>query len=351
MPLIRNISQAPDSSVSVIAPVTDPDNLWKKELANACRSTTELLERLALSDYIELVDTRPDFQCMVTDSYIRKMKTGDINDPLLRQVLPLKQETRPCIQDPGTSDPVGDANAMVSRGLLHKYHGRALLVSTAACAVHCRYCFRRNYPYQQSTYNKKALHSLLQYLDEHPEIEEIILSGGDPLTIDNEKLSEIITSLEDIKHIQTLRIHTRLPVVLPNRIDTGLVNILQASRFHVVMVIHANHPNELQTAESDKLHLLHSTGVTLLNQSVLLAAINDDPETLIRLGKRLFQCRTLPYYLHSLDPVNGGMHYEVSKKRAVTLLHQLETRLPGYLVPRLVEEIPGNPSKTAIYNI
>jgi EF-P beta-lysylation protein EpmB len=331
--------------------VDSAESIWKKELASATTSVASLLEQLDLSQQIEATDIHPGFKCLVTKSYIAKIQAGNINDPLLQQVLPLNKEIHLTTQQNGWNDPVGDINAQASQGLLHKYHGRILLISTGACAIHCRYCFRRHYPYQQFSCSNKALNPVLDYLTEHTEIEEVILSGGDPLVLDNEKLSSLIEKLETIKHLHTLRIHTRLPVVLPNRINTGLLQLLQSSRFQIVMVIHANHANELQHAEYTKLHLLQQAGITLLNQSVLLKGINDNSETLVTLSKRLFQCKTLPYYLHLLDPVKGAMHFEVAKTKALRLKKEMEKQLPGYLVPRLVQEIAGNKSKTAIFRI
>ena len=327
------------------------ESIWKKELANATTSVFSLLNRLNLEQHIKNTDDQPDFKCLVTESYIDKIETGNINDPLLQQVLPTVKENDPPTQKNGLIDPVGDLNAQVTQGLLHKYHGRALIINTGACAIHCRYCFRRAYPYQESSCTNKALSDTLAYLNDHADIEEVILSGGDPLVLDNKKLSTIIKKLENIKHIQTLRIHTRIPVVLPSRITTGLLNLLQANRLRVVMVIHANHANELQSNECAKLQLLQQAGITLLNQSVLLKGINDNADTLVRLSKRLFQCRTLPYYLHLLDPVKGTMHFETSKKTANNLIQEITSRLPGYLVPKLVQEIAGSKSKTAIFRI
>ncbi len=346
------LSKPPGSTKPVSKkPADDSELIWKKELANATTSVVDLLERLELGHYIKIADIRPDFKCLVTDAYISKMQAGNINDPLLQQVLPLNQENHSKIQYHGLTDPVGDINALVSPGLLHKYHGRVLLISTGACAIHCRYCFRRCYPYQQFSYSNKVMNETLDYLKTHTEIEEIILSGGDPLTLDNEKLAALISTLENIKHIQTLRIHTRLPVVLPSRINTGLLHILQSSRFQPVMVIHTNHANELGSAEYSKLHLLHKAGITLLNQSVLIKGVNDNVDTLTALSKRLFQCKTLPYYLHLLDPVKGAMHFNVSNKNALHLKSQIEQQLPGYLVPRLVQDIAENKAKTAISRI
>lgn len=327
------------------------ESLWKKELANATTSVATLLDQLDLSHQIEAVNIHPDFNCLATESYINKIQSGNINDPLLQQILPLNKETHLRTQRNGLHDPVGDINAQAYQGLLHKYHGRILLISTGACAIHCRYCFRRHYPYQQASYSNKTLNHVLNYLKQHAEIEEVILSGGDPLILDNEKLYSLIEKLETIKHLHTLRIHTRLPVVLPNRINAGLIELLQSSRFQIVMVIHANHGNELQHAEYTRLHLLQQAGITLLNQSVLLKGINDNTATLTSLSKRLFQCKTLPYYLHLLDPVKGAMHFEVTKTSALHLKKEMEEQLPGYLVPRIVQEIAGNKSKTAIFRI
>lgn len=340
------------SPPSVAATQADEDeHRWKKELANATTSAEALLHKLGLAQHSKMADSQPAFKCLVTDSYLSKMQPGNINDPLLRQVLPLNEENHVITQLQGINDPVGDLKAQATQGLLHKYFGRALLISTGACAIHCRYCFRRHYPYQQSACTGKALNDVLAYLQKHKEINELILSGGDPLVLDNNKLSKLIRQLETIEHLQTLRIHTRLPVVLPDRINTGLLKLLQSSRFQVVMVIHANHANELQKKEQAKLTLLNKADITLLNQSVLLKGVNDNADALISLSRRLFQCKTLPYYLHLLDPVNGAMHFEVNKTSALNLKQEITNKLPGYLVPQLVQEIAGNSAKTAIFRI
>jgi len=348
---VEIISNSLEQEHTLAPPSGAPYSDWKKELANATTSVSDLLHRLDLSQHADAVDLRPDFNCLVTDSYINKIKPGDFHDPLLQQILPLRDENDIEIQLNGTTDPVGDVEALATQGLLHKYHGRALLISTGACAVHCRYCFRRHYPYQQSAYSSRALRDVLHYLENHREIEEVILSGGDPLILDNEKLAHLITQLETLNHIQTLRIHTRLPVVLPSRIDEGLLNLLRSSRYDIVMVIHTNHANELQKNEQEKLQQLNDAGVTLLNQSVLLRGVNDNLDTLITLSKQLFRCKTLPYYLHLLDPVKGAMHFDTTTEIALKLKQAMERQLPGYLVPRLVQEIAGNPSKTAIFSI
>ncbi|VAW51265.1 Lysine 2,3-aminomutase [hydrothermal vent metagenome] len=348
---MSQIIKIPQNITSATKTFAPNDDIWKKELANANTSTHDLLKKLHLEAYLDIADEQPTFRCLVTESYIQKMQLGNINDPLLQQVLPLNKENQAQTQNAGVTDPVGDIRAISSPGLLHKYHGRALLISTGACAIHCRYCFRRHYPYQQSSCTTKVLDETLAYLHLHTEIDEIILSGGDPLVLDNSKLEKIIRQLETIEHIQTLRIHTRIPVVLASRINNDLLQLLQSCRFDVVMVIHANHANELQKAEHSKLHLLHAAGITLLNQSVLLKGVNDNAETLITLSKRLFQCKTLPYYLHLLDPVTGAMHFDINKQSALKFKIQMERYLPGYLVPKLVQEITGKQAKTAIFRI
>ena len=342
------------SSIKIISASTqshNDNNAWKKELANATTSVSDLLVQLQLSEYIEQIDCSPDFSCLVTDSYLKKIEIGNINDPLLLQILPQTEENNGQHQQSGLIDPVADLDAMATPGLLHKYHGRVLLISTGACAIHCRYCFRRHYPYQQSSCTSNVLDQTISYLQQHTEINEVILSGGDPLVLDNDKLKRLISTLEPVSHIYTLRIHTRLPIVLSSRINSGLIQLLHATRFQVVMVIHANHANELGPEEREKLLLLQDIGVTLLNQSVLLKGVNDNTETLVALSKRLFNCQTLPYYLHLLDPVKGAMHFSVDKPTAITLKTEMEQQLAGYLVPKLVQEIAGKTAKTAIFHI
>lgn len=344
----------PSSATIIPSPIqsNSDENAWKKELANATTSVPDLLNQLQLDDYIQQIDCSPDFTCLITDSYLKKIEVGNINDPLLLQVLPLSEEHDDRHQQPGLTDPVADLDAMPSTGLLHKYHGRALLISTGACAVHCRYCFRRHYPYQQSSCSSNnALEQTIGYLQQHTEIEEVILSGGDPLVLDNDKLKRLISTLETVSHIKTLRIHTRLPVVLAKRINTGLLQLLRSTRFHVVMVIHANHANELGQEEQNNLLLLRNNGIVLLNQSVLLKGINDNTDTLVALSKRLFECHTLPYYLHLLDPVKGAMHFDINKQTAIRLKCEMDQHLAGYLVPKLVQEIAGKGAKTAIFHI
>jgi len=320
---------------------------WQFELANAITSVDELLYELEL-DRIENQRIRnSDFSLRVPRAFVKKMQKGDADDPLLRQVLPVTSENNLS----GLTDPVGDLNAMATPGLLHKYKGRVLLVTTGACAIHCRYCFRRHFPYSSSNPRNNEWQQALEYLRARDDIHEVILSGGDPLVLDNAKLGRLFTALEQIPHIQWLRIHTRLPVVLPSRIDDGLITLLLKLRFRITLVIHANHANELMIDELETLHRLASTGITLLNQSVLLKGVNDSTASLISLSMRLYEAGVLPYYLHMLDPVQGAMHFDVPQYRAIEILNTLKQELPGFLLPRLVREKPGETSKTAIFTI
>ena len=275
------------------------------------------------------------------------MARGDIHDPLLRQVLPVDEENRRV--EGFVPDPLQELGAMPSPGLLHKYRGRALLTVTGACAVHCRYCFRRHYPYQDANPVSEHWEESLDYLARNPGIHEIILSGGDPLSLADHRLQAITDRLSALPNLRTLRIHSRLPVVLPERVDAGLLAWIARQRLKVVMVVHCNHPNEIDTSVVTGMRQLARAGVTLLNQSVLLRGINDDAETLIRLSEALFASGILPYYLHRLDRVQGTAHFEVDPDRACALLESVHAALPGYLVPRLVEEIPGESGKTPVY--
>jgi len=327
---------------------SDTVSSWKQTLSRAITSPAQLIQILGLGEQLQhKILQQPDFRCLVTPSYLEKIQPGDPDDPLLRQVLPLREEEK----TDGLTDPVGDLDAITIDGLLHKYHGRALLVTTGACAIHCRYCFRRHYPYTEASCKTSRLQSLLDYLHRHPDIEEIILSGGDPLMLDDNRLTHLLKQLEAVPALQTLRIHTRLPVVLPERITRPLLHLLKSSRFRIIMVIHANHASEIANNEIRVLKQLHQTGITLLNQSVLLSGVNDNSDTLIALSKRLHTAYTLPYYLHLLDPVQGAAHFNCNEKTAISLIRQMQAHLPGYLVPRLVREVSGKPSKIAISGI
>jgi EF-P beta-lysylation protein EpmB len=274
------------------------------------------------------------------------MHRGDSRDPLLLQVLPVQQEAQ---ETTGfLRDPLEELDSMPVPGLLHKYQGRALLTVTGACAVHCRYCFRRHFPYAEANPVTGHWPQSIEYIRQHPDITEVILSGGDPLTLSDDRLQSLADQLATIDHLRTLRIHSRLPVVLPERVDENLLSWLAAQRLKVVMVIHCNHPNEIDTGVIGAMDRLRRAGVVLLNQSVLLRNINDEAATLISLSERLFAAGVLPYYLHQLDRVQGAAHFEVSARTARKLMNEVSASLPGYLVPRLVQEIPGMPGKTPL---
>ncbi len=321
---------------------------WQLQLARAVRSADELLRLLDIDPARHRIHPlASDFPLRVPRGFVARMARGDIHDPLLRQVLPVEEENR---QIEGfVPDPLQELGAMPSPGLLHKYHGRALLTVTGACAVHCRYCFRRHYPYQDANPVSEHWEESLDYLARNPGIHEIILSGGDPLSLADHRLQAITDRLSALPNLRTLRIHSRLPVVLPERVDDGLLAWIGRQRLKVVMVVHCNHPNEIDTAVDTAMRQLAQAGVMLLNQSVLLRGVNDDADTLIRLSEALFASGILPYYLHRLDRVQGTAHFEVDPDRACALIDAVHAALPGYLIPRLVEEIPGQSGKTPVY--
>ena len=322
---------------------------WNVEMAQAVSDPAELLSMLELDPSLFLDNARQasrSFPVRIPRGYIARMNKGDPDDPLLKQVLPLGIELENVVGF--VPDPVSDQTAMVAPGILQKYHGRALLITTSACAIHCRYCFRRHFPYTDTRASWNDWHSSLKYIASNPDITEVILSGGDPLSLSDKRLAELIGEIEKIHHVSRLRIHTRLPIVLPERINESLVQILHSSRLTPIIVIHANHPNEINTPVSQALRMLDAKGIRLLNQSVLLKGINDNSETLIKLSETLFNSGVLPYYLHLLDRVAGAAHFEVAEVDAIKLLQSLNTKLPGYLVPKMVKEIPGETGKTLI---
>lgn len=318
---------------------------WKNALANAVRDPAELLALLDLPDNLlaGATEAAKAFPLRVPRGFVARMARGNPADPLLRQVLPLGEEMLP-VAGFGP-DPVGDLAAQAGAGLLHKYHGRVLMTATGACAVHCRYCFRRHFPYGEQRPGRDDWQGVVDYLQAHPEVDELILSGGDPLMLDDQQLHALSQRLRELPQLKRLRLHSRLPIVLPERIDSGLLAWLAGLPWPVVMVVHCNHPQELDETVAAALAQLHRLGLTLLNQSVLLAGVNDDAETLIRLSHRLFDCKVLPYYLHQLDRVKGAAHFELAESQLALLTETLRARLPGYLLPRLVRELPGDVGK------
>lgn len=328
----------------IIIPQPSTPTAWQQELAQGFRSPQELLAFLGLPEDLWSPDAEATFPFRVPRAFAARMRPGDPNDPLLRQVLPQASET---LWVPGfVSDPVGDGQARKAPGVLHKYHGRALLIVTGACAIHCRYCFRREYPYLNDQLNPSRLQAALNYLHRDPSIKEVILSGGDPLMLADARLRTLIQALAEIGHIHRLRIHSRLPIVLPSRITPELVQILTATRLQCVMVVHANHANEIDNEVSEAVHRLRRHAIPVLNQSTLLKNVNDEVETLVALQETAFAAGILPYYLHLLDRTRGTAHFEVPETEARLLYEQLRRRLPGYLVPRLAREQPGAPYKT-----
>jgi EF-P beta-lysylation protein EpmB len=355
----------PDSACTVTAPDSGSDtgasrqltaiplafvNSWQRELAAAVRDPAELLRLLEL-DHPELLESARRaahlFPFLVTHSFIGRMRKGDPADPLLLQILPLSAELEKV--EGFEPDPVGDLDALRAPGLLQKYHGRALLVATAACAVHCRYCFRRSYPYDTAGFKPGYWQEILQALRSDPTLEEVILSGGDPLALSNDKLHQLLEQLAEIPHIRRIRIHSRLPVVLPNRIDDGLIEIFKRPRFRFIHVIHSNHANEIDHDVAAAAARLQATGAPVLNQAVLLKGINDSASSLIDLSQKLIDAGVMPYYLHLLDRVQGAHHFETAEQKAVELIKILQQRLPGYMVPKLVREQKGQPGKTVIW--
>ncbi len=314
---------------------------WQTELAQALTRSEELLFRLGL-DPAATPAAASTFPLRVPLSYLARMRPGEPADPLLRQVLPVAEEDR---EVPGFArDPVGDLGASTAPGLLRKYAGRALLLVTGACPVHCRYCFRRHFPYGEHA-GRPAWEAALAQVSADDSIREVILSGGDPLTVSDDRLAALVHRIAAIPHVRRLRLHTRTPIVLPSRVDEPLLTWLGDCPLSTIVVLHANHPAEIDAAVASAARRLSGAGVVLLNQAVLLRGVNDDAETLAALGERLLDVGVLPYYLHQLDRVQGAAHFEVDDARARALVAALRGRLPGYLVPRLVREVEGAPSK------
>ncbi len=321
--------------------------LWQQQLAEAFSNVDALCRHLRIAPAsLPLLPDFKDFPLRVPRGFVDCMEQGNPADPLLRQVLPLRHELAGY---PGYShDPVGDLQAIAENGVIHKYQGRVLLVVTGACAVNCRYCFRRHFPYGELQLSGHRLQPALDYIAAHAEITEVILSGGDPLLLNDEKITMLLRSLSEINHVRRIRIHSRIPVVLPARITDQLLHALRSLPQPVVLVLHANHGNELSVEVANACRRLKQHGVTLLNQSVLLKDINDDGETLRHLSEKLFELGVLPYYLHSLDRTTGVGHFEVTESKAHQLIEYLQRNLPGYLVPKLVKEQAGAAHKIRI---
>ncbi len=314
---------------------------WQTILAEGYTRPKQLLADLGLNEID--VSAHQLFRTRVPKPFVKKMRVGDINDPLLQQVLPQSAEFE---QISGFSiDPLAEQQYNPLPGLLHKYSSRVLLTLRGVCAINCRYCFRRHFDYGDNKINQQELAEIINYIKKHAEINEVILSGGDPLIADDTYIGQLIGELELLPQLKRLRFHTRLPIVIPERITDDFVKLLKASRLQSVIVLHCNHPNEIDEHFSQYIRKLTDNGIQLLNQSVLLKNINNNAEILCKLSEKLFDNKILPYYLFLLDKVSGTAHFEVSTNEARQLIRDVAAKLPGYLVPKLTRETPGLQSK------
>lgn len=319
---------------------------WQQELAQAVTDPLELARLLELTDQLGTDDiaARRLFPLRVPRHFIGLMQTGDRQDPLLLQVLPQAEEF---IEVPEfVTDPLVEQGS--TSALLHKYQSRVLVILRGGCAINCRYCFRRHFPYDDHHFGANERQHLLEYISQDPAINEVILSGGDPLMATDQQLDRLLSELEELPQLKRVRIHSRLPVVIPSRLTHALAERLQRSRLQSILVVHANHPREISSALKQGTERWADHGITLLNQSVLLKGVNDSSETLATLSEALFGARIMPYYLHQLDKVAGASHFAISDDRARLIEAELRARLPGFLVPKLVREIAGEPSKTPL---
>lgn len=325
---------------------------WQNQLSDLITDPHELIELLELQpeDLIHgAILASAQFKLRVPRAFVAKMQKSNPDDPLLLQVLPHHLELN---EHPDfVTDPLDEEAANLIPGVLHKYQSRFLLTLTGACAVHCRYCFRRHFPYQENLPKNDDWEKIQDYLLAHPEINEVILSGGDPLTLSNRKLAIWIDRLSSIPHLKILRIHSRVPIVLPNRLDDELISLLKNSRLRIILVVHSNHAAEIDDFTASKLMQISQQNILVLNQAVLLKGINDHPDILVDLSHRLFDARVMPYYLHVLDKVKGAQHFDLPSESIDSIYKEVLARLPGYLVPKLVREIAGEQNKTPLYGV
>jgi EF-P beta-lysylation protein EpmB len=332
-------------------PSSQPINIysdWKAELSNCISSIDQLLQLLGLNskDLNASQIATQEFSIKVPQHYAQLMEYGNPEDPLLKQVLPIEAELK---QNPGfNTDPVNESEYNPVAGIVHKYRNRVLMIISPNCAINCRYCFRRHFPYQENRQSKQQWLQALDYLKTRPEINEVIYSGGDPLAANDNFLGWLTQQIESIKHIKRLRIHTRLPVVIPSRVDSQLLDWLGNTRLTPTMVLHINHANEIDAKLCQAVDQLKSAGINMLNQSVLLKGVNDSSQQLIALSEKLFDAGVMPYYLHMLDPVQGASHFDIPVDRAIEIFNQMQAELPGFLLPKLVQERAGETSKSLI---
>lgn len=325
---------------------------WQSQLSDLITDPLELLELLQLSPDQLLsgaILASKQFKLRVPRAFVGKMKLSDPYDPLLLQVLPHHLELEEHADF--VTDPLDEESANHIPGVLHKYQSRFLLTLTGACAVHCRYCFRRHFPYQENLPKNDDWLNIQDYLRQQPQINEVILSGGDPLTLSNRKLALWIERLESIPHLKVLRIHSRVPIVIPERLDEELISLLKNSRLRVILVVHSNHAAELDELTCSKLASLAEQQILVLNQAVLLKGVNDSAEALIALSHRLFDARVMPYYLHVLDKVKGAQHFDLDPAKIDSIYQDVLASLAGYLVPKLVREIAGEKNKTPLFGV
>jgi EF-P beta-lysylation protein EpmB len=323
---------------------------WQRQLSGAVRDSNSLLKWLGLPEPVSSAAraAADEFPVLVPHSFLFRMRPGDPADPLLRQVLARDEER--LAPEGFLVDPVGDDMAQRAPGMLQKYRGRVLLITTGACAIHCRYCFRRHFPYAEAPHRPADWQPALDLIAADASISEVILSGGDPLVLADDRLASLWRRLEAIPHLRRVRLHTRLPIVLPARVTTELLTLLTTSRLQPVVVVHANHAQELiDDCAEGLLRLTSAGGLVVFNQAVLLAGVNDSVAALEELSEALFRLKVIPYYLHQLDRVLGGAHFEVPVSRGLELLETLRARVPGYLLPRYVQEVPGEPSKQPLF--
>lgn len=324
------------------------DLSWQEELKNLITEPRTLFEMLNL-DSARLSEAEAAaklFPLRVTQSFVSRMTMGQLEDPLLKQVLPIGVELQP---SPGfTDDPLDEAAFNPLPGLVHKYTNRVLVVATTSCAINCRYCFRRAFDYSGNRLSKQNWKAIFNYINKRPEIDEVIFSGGDPLLHSDDQFHWLMSELNKISHLERVRIHSRLPIVLPSRMTDELINIFSSSRLQAVLVIHTNHANEIDNQVGDALLSAHNSGLTVLNQAVLLRSINDNTAVQVRLAKRLFEFKVMPYYLHLLDKVTGSAHFDTDSAHALQLYAEMKAQLPGYLLPKLVREEAGASSKTIV---
>jgi EF-P beta-lysylation protein EpmB len=322
---------------------------WQQQLRDVITSRDELLSMLGLS--IAQVGMAggacDDFALKVPRSFAARMRPGDPHDPLLLQVLSSANEMITTAgYDP---DPVGESGtAIPQRGIIHKYNGRVLLIVSGGCAINCRYCFRRHFPYQENQNSRRQWLEALTYISTDPSIEEVIFSGGDPLVATDQQLGELVDQIASIPHVKRLRIHSRLPIVIPQRVTDALLDAITDTNLQTVMVVHCNHAQEIDEAVALAITALRRRNITVLNQAVLLADINNSIEAQIALCQRLFAAGIIPYYLHLLDKVQGAAHFDAPENEAKALLRAMTVALPGYMVPKLVREVAGADSKVGV---